>query len=103
MLRLLAVLVLAGAPVNAQTTSYSEIAGTLPFSFYKNQTSQENLITSALFPNSFQARYGYWDFDQKTFFAYPSGYDFISVAFVESVAFVTLNVHPLLPRAYELS
>jgi len=113
MKRLLAILVLAGASAQAQTSSYGDLVGTVPnLLFYKNQKSQGNQITSVASSSSFQARYGYWDFQQNTFSAlWPDFYlpgnsllssdpDYLTVSFDPSSGVAALSgvVHPFIPE-----
>ena len=67
MKRLLAVLVLVAVSVRAETF-YSDTSGYWDnLFFYKNEYSQDNQILNASSPNSFRARYGYWDFTSQLF------------------------------------
>ena len=108
MVRLLSVLVLAGVSVQGQTTSYSDIVGySGNLFFYKNQFTEENRITSIASPNSFQARYGFWDFSADLFEPYyPTFYPLLS-SDPESLAVSFANpgnatlsgvVHPYTPE-----
>lgn len=113
MKRLLAILFLAGASAQAQSSSYGDLVGTVPnLLFYKNQKSQGNQITSVASSSSFQARYGYWDFQQNTFSAlWPDFYlpgnsllssdpDYLTVSFDPSSGVAALSgvVHPFIPE-----